>query len=707
MAFKVINNEIVLDTSDAVVKTLAIGDNINSVNNYTLVLDIDSIAGNVVLKNVSMQDSTIETSVVVPNPLADTNAANKFYVDSQISSAITSLIDSAPGALDTLNELAAALGDDPNFATTITNLITSSNSTTLSTANAYTDATATAINNTISALTTDDIAEGSNLYYTNTRVKTFIDSAGSYTPNPFAVYGTNSYIGTNFTSINDALRQLDASSFAYNTNEINNLTTYVNNTATTLQNNIDAEAATRLANDNTLQSNLNTEISDRITGDSTTLASANSYTDTSVTTSLASAKSYTDNLILTEENARIQGDADTLAAANLFTQNEISTSVSAGALKWETPRTINLAGDATGAATFDGTADFTLTVAVVDDSHNHIISNVDGLQAALDAKQYRTFIQDTAPTGIVDGDLWWDSAEGLLNIRYAGTWVEASPASASLASGSGSNLNADFLDGLDSTYLLSWTNTTNKPTTVAGYGITDAVQEGDSVSLTGAVTGSGVFDSNGNVSIATTATNDPVITLTGAVTGSGTMTNLGNVSIATTATADPTLTLAGDASGSATFTNLGNATLTVTVANDSHTHDTQYYTKAQADSRYVNTTGDTMTGSLVVQGNITATGDVTAFSDRRFKHDIQTLDSALDKVSKMRGTSYVYNQKDSIGVIAQEVEEIVPELVLTNEEGLKSVAYGNMAALFIESIKELKEEITALKAEIKELKNGN
>ena len=92
------------------------------------------------------------------------------------------------------------------------------------------------------------------------------------------------------------------------------------------------------------------------------------------------------------------------------------------------------------------------------------------------------------------------------------------------------------------------------------------------VTLTGAVTGSGTLTDLGDVSIATTATSDPTITLTGAVTGSGTMTNLGNVSISTTATADPTLTLSGDASGSATFTNLGNATLTVTVADDSHNH---------------------------------------------------------------------------------------------------------------------------------------
>lgn len=60
----------------------------------------------------------------------------------------------------------------------------------------------------------------------------------------------------------------------------------------------------------------------------------------------------------------------------------------------------------------------------------------------------------------------------------------------------------------------------------------------------------------------------------------------------------PTITLNGDASGSVTLTNLGNGTLTVTVANDSHTHDTRYFTETEADGRYVNVSGDTMTGTL-------------------------------------------------------------------------------------------------------------
>ena len=91
------------------------------------------------------------------------------------------------------------------------------------------------------------------------------------------------------------------------------------------------------------------------------------------------------------------------------------------------------------------------------------------------------------------------------------------------------------------------------------------------------------------------------ITLTGAVTGSGTVTNLGNVSIATTHTADPTLTLDGDVSGSATFTNLGNATLTVTIADDSHNHIISNVDGLQtALDDKLNLAGGTMTGFLTI-----------------------------------------------------------------------------------------------------------
>jgi hypothetical protein len=108
------------------------------------------------------------------------------------------------------------------------------------------------------------------------------------------------------------------------------------------------------------------------------------------------------------------------------------------------------------------------------------------------------------------------------------------------------------------------------------------------------------------------------IALTGAVTGSANFDGSSNISISTTATADPTLTLTGDVTGSATFTNLGNATLTATVANDSHTHDGRYYTEAESDSRFVNVTGDTMTGTLTVPNLTIGSGNKIKFANNDY-----------------------------------------------------------------------------------------
>jgi hypothetical protein len=118
----------------------------------------------------------------------------------------------------------------------------------------------------------------------------------------------------------------------------------------------------------------------------------------------------------------------------------------------------------------------------------------------------------------------------------------------------------------------------------------------------------------GNAATASKLATARNIALSGAVTGNANFDGSGNITIATTATSDPKLTLAGDASGSATFTNLGNATLTVTVANDSHTHDGRYYTESESDARFVNVTGDTVTGDLAISGatlSVTSTAEGT------------------------------------------------------------------------------------------------
>ena len=95
-------------------------------------------------------------------------------------------------------------------------------------------------------------------------------------------------------------------------------------------------------------------------------------------------------------------------------------------------------------------------------------------------------------------------------------------------------------------------------------------------------------------------------------------------------------------------------------------------------------------------GDFTATGDVTAFSDARLKDNVETIDNALDKVTAMRGVTFDKDGKKGTGVIAQEIEEVLPEVVNNNGE-YKSVAYGNIVGTLIEAIKELKAEIEELK----------
>ena len=94
-------------------------------------------------------------------------------------------------------------------------------------------------------------------------------------------------------------------------------------------------------------------------------------------------------------------------------------------------------------------------------------------------------------------------------------------------------------------------------------------------------------------------------------------------------------------------------------------------------------------------GTITAGGDITAFSDERLKSDIETIDNALDKVMNMRGVSYIKQAEKGIGVIAQEIEKVLPEVVTDGE--YKSVAYGNIVGVLIEAIKEQQKQIDELK----------
>ena len=104
-----------------------------------------------------------------------------------------------------------------------------------------------------------------------------------------------------------------------------------------------------------------------------------------------------------------------------------------------------------------------------------------------------------------------------------------------------------------------------------------------------------------------------------------------------------------------------------------------------------------MSGSYT--GSFTATGDITAYSDDSLKTNVEVIDGALGRVEAIRGVTFERIEDGSVstGVIAQELEAVLPEAVKTDEDGLKHVAYGNITGLLIEAVKELSAQVAELK----------
>lgn len=105
--------------------------------------------------------------------------------------------------------------------------------------------------------------------------------------------------------------------------------------------------------------------------------------------------------------------------------------------------------------------------------------------------------------------------------------------------------------------------------------------------------------------------------------------------------------------------------------------------------------------------------DFLSHSDMRYKKNIYPIEKSLDKISKIGGFYYdwkvkeypkkKFSQRRQVGVIAQDVEKVLPEVVQTDSKGYKSVNYSKLTALLIEGVKELKKEVESQKKEINEL----
>ena len=137
-------------------------------------------------------------------------------------------------------------------------------------------------------------------------------------------------------------------------------------------------------------------------------------------------------------------------------------------------------------------------------------------------------------------------------------------------------------------------------------------------------------------------------------------------------------------------------------------------TAGASSLRAVTATTLTTTGNVTVNGALTASGNITTggmflhSSDERLKENIVPITGAIEKVKAINGVyfNYIGKEEKKMGVIAQNVEKVAPEVVSTDKDGMKSVDYSNLVALLIEAVKEQQLVIDDLKATVERNRIG-
>lgn len=124
-------------------------------------------------------------------------------------------------------------------------------------------------------------------------------------------------------------------------------------------------------------------------------------------------------------------------------------------------------------------------------------------------------------------------------------------------------------------------------------------------------------------------------------------------------------------------------------------------------------TNSMLSYTFEVNGTAYCTSGTWSGSDIRWKKDIKPIESSLEKINRISGVSYRWKAEEfkelnfdddrHIGIIAQEMEKVFPELVNTNDDGYKAVAYDKLTAALLEAMKEQQDQIETLQKRIKRL----
>ena len=484
----------------------------------------------------------------------------------------------------------------------------------------------------------------------------------------------------------------------------------------------------------------------------------NSDTDTVLKTS-AQALSTASNA-LTSSNATItlaRGDGTT----DVVTVNNVANaSAATTATKWATARTLTLAGDASGSVSIDGSANVSLTMTVANDSHTHAFVNLTSKPTTLAGygitDAYTSTNVDASIATAISNLV--NSAPGTLDTlnelaaalgddpNFATTVTNSIATKLNTSSytaadvltkiktvdGAASGLDADLLDGNHASAFALASHTHDYVPERSRSDWNDSTVINDVIGrmawkhhgnnhtifdASNSTSPTGVAKNNTNPDVPWAATYPTLMGYNGTNTygvrvdiarkaellGGLAATQFLRSDVASTSTSTvnaATFNATSTAGGG--FQGIDADTATAPSFTWTADLNTGIYRPA-ADQLGI-TTGGAARGvfsatGLSVTGSITATGDVTAYSDERLKDNIEVIPNAGEKVAALRGVTFTRKADGiaSTGLVAQDVAAVLPEAVIEGDDGMLSVKYGNIVGLLVEAIKELQAEVAELK----------
>ena len=410
------------------------------------------------------------------------------------------------------------------------------------------------------------------------------------------------------------------------------------------------------------------------------------------------------------------------------TLNQSTTGNAATATKLQTARTISLTGNVTGSVSFDGSANASISTAIIGLGVANGIATLDS-SGQVPSTQLPSYVDDVLeflnvaafPTTGVAGKIYVETT-GNTTYRWGGTaYVKITSGEVSSVAGktgvvtltksdvglSNVDNTSDATKSVASAAKLTTARTINGVSFDGTSNITVADSTKaplDSANLIGTPTAPTAATTTNTTQLATTAFVQAVnsadtgsaataLALKTARTINGTSFNgSANITTANWGTAR-NFTIGNTAKSVDGSGNVAWSLAEIGAAAESHTH------------AYLPTSGGTLSGDLNVTGAITATsilssGNITAFSDARLKDNITKIPDALNKLNQLKGVTYtrkdIASDKQYAGLIAQDVQKVLPEAVATTEGDIIAVDYNGVIGLLVEAVKELNNRIDKL-----------